>query len=511
MKSHIHIGLISLYVIENSGIRFLAAILRRSGFRVTEIYFKDWINNRVTWPRDVEIANLIRILRERKVDLVGLSVRASAFIDIAEFITEKLKIDLRLPIVWGGIHPTSLPEECIEIADAVCVGEAEEAMLEFMEKFSRSNGSLPLDVANFWVKQNSRVVKNPPRPLVSDLDRLPFMDFYTHRDKFYIDGRKIHRGDPYIKAPMYLLMASRGCQYGKCSFCINTMLNKIYPGGYYYRRRSVKSVMEELKYVKSHFKHLKRIRFDDEIFPVNPEWVEEFCKEYKQIGLPFECHMHPLFVKEDLLRKLKQAGLDSVAVGIQSTERINRLLYNRKETNRDILETARILHRLKLKTCYQVILDDPVSTPEDQENLFLLLTSLPRPFELYLFSLLVYPKTDLADRLLEEGLISENEIEGKSKKAFSQFRVDLAYPRSKLDLFWDSLLVLVSKRFVPRFVLLKLSRSAFLRRHPFPLSFLAQICNLIKMAFIAFGMLVKGELSLALLKRWLNLKSLITQ
>ena len=511
MEKRAHIALISLYVIENSGIRYISALLRRHGFKVTEIYFKDWINNRVSWPREVELSNLIRILREREVDLIGVSVRASAFIDIAEFVTGKLKKALGIPVIWGGIHPTSLPGECIEIADAVCVGEAEEAMLEFMEKFSAGNNTLPLNVANFWAKKNGQVVKNSPRPLTDNLDRLPFMDFYTHQDKFYLDNRKIHRGDPYINAPMYLLMASRGCQYGKCSFCINTMLNKIYPGGYYYRRRSVKSVIEELKYVKSHFKHLKRIRFDDEIFPVKPEWVAEFCRQYSQIGLPFECHMHPLFVKEDLLRSLKEAGLDSVAVGIQSAERVNRLLYNRKETDRDVLETGRILHRLGLKTCYQVILDDPVSTPGDQENLFNLLMNLPRPFELYLFSLLVYPKTDLADKLLEEGLITKHEIEGKSKKAFSQFRVDLAYPRSRLDLFWDSLLVLVSKRFVPRFVLLRLSRSGFLRRHPFPLSFFAQICNLIKMAFIAFGMLLKGELNLALLKRWLNLKSLITQ
>lgn len=512
MKEDVHIGLISLYVIENSGIRGIAASLREHGFKVNEIYFKDWVNNRISAPSENELSNLVKILKERKVDLVGISVRASAFIDIAKFITTRIRNELKVPIIWGGIHPTSMPEECIETADAICVGEAEFAMIDFVKRFSENNHNLPVDVLNFWVRHNGEIIRNPLRPLVDNLDILPFKDFHSHQDKFYIDNKTIRQGYPCVKEPMYLIMASRGCPYSNCSFCINTMLNKVYPGrGYYYRRRSVENVIAELIYVKKQFRNIKRIRFDDEIFPLNDRWIDEFCKQYKRINLPFECHLHPLFVKEGKLEKLKAVGLDTVCIGIQNVERINKILYDRTGSNQDILRAADILHRLKFKICYQVILDDPISTENDKKELFELLLSLPRPFELYLFSLTIYPKTALAEKLLRNNLISENDIEGQNKKAFNQFRVDLAYPRAKDDIFWLSLIVLVSKNFIPHLMLKKISNSKFFMRHPEPLALFAQMSNLIKMSKVAFVMLLKGELSLALLRRWLNLKSLITQ
>ena len=80
----------SLYVIENSGVRLLAAILRERGIRVHEVYFKDWINNRVTAPTAGELRVLMRELRRIDPDLVGLSVRASAFHRLATAITEPL-------------------------------------------------------------------------------------------------------------------------------------------------------------------------------------------------------------------------------------------------------------------------------------------------------------------------------------------------------------------------------------------------------------------------------------
>lgn len=512
MKKNVHIGLISLYVFENSGVRRIAASLRKHGFKVTEIYFKDWVNNRISAPSEKELSNLIKILKEREVDLVGISVRASAFIDIAKFVTSRIRDELRLPIIWGGIHPTSMPEDCIKTADALCVGEAEFAMADFAKKFSENNQNLPVDVLNFWVRHNGEIIRNPSRPLVDNLDILPFKDFHSHQDKFYIDNKIIRQGDPCVKEPIYLVMASRGCVYSKCSFCINTMLNKIYPGrGYYYRRRSVENVIEELIYVKKQFKNIKRVRFDDEIFPLNDRWIDEFCKQYNRINLPFECHLHPFFVKEKKLERLKAVGLDTVCIGIQNVERINKILYERVGSNQDILKAADILHRLKFKICYQVILDDPISTENDKRELFKLLLSLPRPFELYLFSLTVYPKTALAEKLLKDKLISEDGIEGQNKKAFRQFRVDLAYPRSKHDIFWLSLIVLVSKNFIPRLMLKKISNSKFLMRHSNLLALFAQVCNLIKMSKVAFIMLLKGELSFALLRRWLNLKSMITQ
>ena len=71
-------AIISLYALENNGVRHVSSSLRKAGFQVTEIYFKDWVNNSFPWPREEEVQALIELLREREIDVVGFSVRASA-------------------------------------------------------------------------------------------------------------------------------------------------------------------------------------------------------------------------------------------------------------------------------------------------------------------------------------------------------------------------------------------------------------------------------------------------
>ena len=73
------IAVISLYALENNGVRHIASSLREAHFKVTEIYFKDWVNNNFPWPKEEEVQNLIALLKEREIDVVGFSVRASAF------------------------------------------------------------------------------------------------------------------------------------------------------------------------------------------------------------------------------------------------------------------------------------------------------------------------------------------------------------------------------------------------------------------------------------------------
>ena len=70
------IALISLYIVENNGVRFLASSLRSQGWQVIEIYFKDYQHHHFTEPTETELALLIETLRREKVDIIGLSGRA---------------------------------------------------------------------------------------------------------------------------------------------------------------------------------------------------------------------------------------------------------------------------------------------------------------------------------------------------------------------------------------------------------------------------------------------------
>lgn len=502
-------ALLALYVIENNGTRHIAAMLRTNGVKVLEIYFKDWVNNYFQPPLELEVENLIRLLQEHKINLVGISVRASAYHDLASQLTWRIRRELGIPVLWGGMHSTFVPEDCIPVADVVCVGEAELPLLELLRRLEA--GEQYLDTASFWFTSAGRVVANPTRPLLSDLDSLPFRDFHS-QDKYFISGARVKQGDPYVRDPVFLMSASRGCPYSTCAYCSNTVLTQTYQGkGSYYRQRSVDSVIEELHYAKRTFPNLKRIRFDDEVFAFDREWTERFVTRYKnEIGLPFDCLLDPRSVATWRLEKLKAAGLDLLCIGIQNCERINRAVYNRHISERQVLQAAEIVNRLRIRVSYQIILDDPLANAQDKWDFYMFLLQLPRPYDFYLFSITYYPRTKLTERLLRDGVITPEQVEGKAKKVFEQFRVDLGYRRAKEDTFWAALIILLSKDFIPKSILRQAAANQWLKRHPLPLVILAQITNLYKMGALFGRMLVRGEVNLTLVKRWLNLRSLIT-
>lgn len=503
-RQELTVSLLSIYVIENSGTRLLAAILRGQGLRIHEIFFKDWITNRIENPRPAEVDLLLEELKRQKPDLVGISVRASAFHCIAADITERIRAELDVPVLWGGMHATSCPEDAARAADIVCLGEAEDTIAAMVEclRAGEDISGLP----GLWVHTPGGLVRNARAPLTGDLDRLPFPDFHSP-DKVFIEGRRLVRGDPYVSESIYLIMASRGCPFPSCAFCSNSVLDRWYGRENRYRIRSVGNVLEEVAYAKKHFPNLKRIRFDDEEFPVGEKWFEEFCRRWPaEAGLPFEIHMDPRLVTAERLEALKRVGLEMIFMGVQSTEKINRELYCRNVSDQQVLKAAAAIGASGLHVGYQVILDDMVSTADDKRQLFDLLLQLPRPYEMVLFSLTVYPGSRLAEELKKRGAITDADIEGQATKVFKQFRVDLAYPRGPEDRFWTSLVVMVSKDFMPKGFLRRLARSRWLPRHPWPAVALAYCSNMLKMAFMGFTLLLRGEMSWAIVRRWLSFK-----
>jgi len=501
--------LVSLYVIENSGIRLLASILRRAGVTVHEIYFKDWVSNRVEPPTEREIELLVSEIVRIGPGLVGLSVRASAFHAMARDLTTRIRAAWDGPVLWGGMHASSCPEEAAAVADLVCIGESERSFAMLADRL-RSGGDLAT-IPGLWVHTADGLVRHPAADLVEDLDSLPHPD-YGSPDKVVIEWNRVRRGrDPCVDESLYLVMASRGCPFPSCTFCSNSVVDRMYPGRHYHRTRSVGHVIDEIAAARRVFPRLRRIRFDDEEFPVASAWLDEFCARWPaEVGLPFEIHMDPRVVTPERLARLRDVGLSMVFMGIQGTERINRDLYHRHVPDDQVLRAARAIHESGVRAGYQVILDDPVSTSADKRALFDLLLRIDRPYELVLFSLTVYPGSAIAEELKRRALITDADIEGRQTKVFRQFRVDLSYPRPPEDRFWTALHVMVSKSFIPKALLRAFARSARLARHPAPLTALAYAANVIKVGAMGFGLLVRGELTWAVLRRWLHPRNLVT-
>jgi len=475
--------LISLYNRDMAfGVRSLSSVLNRSGHHCDIIFFKQMTtgsdpsqcleinpnSNFYTPYTDVEIDLLINKIKEISPQLIGLSV-ISSFFNLAGVITGKIKKEMGVPVIWGGIHPTISPEESINSADIICVGEGEGAVLDLADAIHE--GKDFTHIKNLWLtKTTGEIFRNELRPVITELDALGFPDNDSSQ-KFYIDFDQCrdipfeadeHFGDTYN------LMTSRGCPYN-CTYCCNQILNKIYHGkGPRIRRRSPQSIIDEILHMLKLNYKFSYIHFWDDVFTFDKEWINEFSRLYAQkIALPFTCYAHPEYTDNEILKKLKSAGLFSVNLGIQTGSEATSLELYKRQTNRQkIIEAASSLKDLGIFPWYDLIVDNPYENENDYRSTLELMLSLPQPFEANLHSLCFFPGTQLTEKALADGLISQSEVEGKNTKAVDHFRMSLDKTRSTSALFWIILLGMTKHQFFPRWLIAWISRNRMLHRYP---------------------------------------------
>ncbi|MDY0041465.1 MAG: radical SAM protein, partial [Desulforhabdus sp.] len=307
--------------------------------------------------------------------LIGISFMTYYF-DRAVQLTKVLKQQCKTPIIWGGIHATVRPKEALKYADMVCVGEGEETLLELARKIE--NGENYFQVKNLWLKENGHIIKNSLRPLIKDLDSLPFFD-YSLEEHYCFDYARGHIREiddalfqellpvrPDLDGNFrvcYRTMTDRGCPH-KCTYCSISIQKELYEGEGFFRKRKVDGVIEELRCILNRFPFVKTIQFfDDTFFARNTAEIEKFSALYKQhVGLPFHAQCSPRTITERKLQSLVDAGLIFTEMGIQTGSMRIKALYNRTESNAETIEAARIIHKYKNKLLppdYHVILNNP--------------------------------------------------------------------------------------------------------------------------------------------------------
>jgi radical SAM superfamily enzyme YgiQ (UPF0313 family) len=344
-------------------------------------------------------------------DLVGISLMTNFFNNAVQ-ITKKLKNSTNIPVLWGGIHPTIRPEESLDYADMVCVGEGEEAIAELLTRIEERRYFY--DVHGIWFKSKNNIITNPIRPLTS-LDHIPFPD-YDFRNHFILNKNHIQKLDikllrEYME-DIYMTMPTRGCPFG-CTYCCNNALNKLYPNQKPVRKRSIDNIIEELAEIKSSLPFINRIKFDDDaFFTLSLEEIKEFCEKYRRVGLPLSITgATPLTLSREKLSLLINAGLNFIRIGIQTGSERTKKLYNRRYTNQQVERAAKIIGEFKHKIeipQYDIILDNPWETDEDLIETLIFLSKVPVPYRLCLFSLNFYPGTELYKKAKKEGIITND-------------------------------------------------------------------------------------------------------
>lgn len=374
---------------ENLGIEYLSAVARQAGHSTALAFDPCLFDDQFTdlpllaplFDRARQVIDRVVALDPEIVCFSLVSDRYWWFLDRAREIKRRLP---NVPIIAGGIHVTSVPDVVLEqdCCDFVVTGEGEDAFVEFLDCLERDRDYA--DVRNLGFKRGGGIHINDKRPLIDDLDTLPFPD------------KDLYRDTSVSSRDLYTVMASRGCPL-RCTFCNNNLYHREYKGQSWSRTRSVDSVMAELRHAVARHQPAE-VNFYDEIFALKDTWLEEFAVRYKrEIGLPFMACLYPGFLQEHRIALLAEAGCVKVDIGVQAVnEAMRREIMLRKDTNEEIARGIRCLKSHGITVAAENIVSTPGEREEHLVEMARFYNEL-RPDILKFYWLKYYPKTEMVD------------------------------------------------------------------------------------------------------------------
>lgn len=302
----------------------------------------------------------------------------------------------------GGSLPTLDPDSVISIMgiDSLVIGEGEIPLLDFMRALRKKEEYS--SIRNFWFKTPlMEYRKNPLRPLLDNLDILPYPDrsFYPHDRLLDITGGAL---------PM---LVSRGCSYN-CLFCSLPHYRDIYRGkGEFIRIRSPNHIIGEILELRSRIS-FSSIVFTDEIFPMKKEWLLEFVDRYQsQVNLPFHVTCALEHLDKDIMELLVMAGCSSVTLGIETgNEAFRKRITDKNSGNEKIINAVKSLKDMGIAVHTTNLLGLPLETEElARETLSFNEKLSPARVSVSIFYPL--PSTPLYNYCLEKKYISERNPE----------------------------------------------------------------------------------------------------
>lgn len=381
----------------------IAAPLHRKGYKVKIV------DQRIdsAWKE-----HLIEYLQRRPI-CVGISSMTGTQI---YFAIQAAKVVRRLtngkvPIVWGGAHPSSVPEQTLqsEFVDAVCIGEGDITFIQMVEAFARKG---PLNqVKGITFKDGNRTIVTPPRPLldVEELLSVPWelidVEKYIHRD-FYVKS---------VNRSLDIGQTSRGCPF-QCGFCSSATLRQ--------RKWRAMSVQRSLEAIIEPIKrfNLDSIWIRDDEFYVNRNRAYEICEGIIKASLKIKWYTSGTRVdifngsSEEQIDMLKRSGADTLKFGAESGS--NRILELMKKGIRweDTVKANLRAKEHGIIPAFALMIGFPTETFEDINKTIDLYVRLKKDNPQAQFELIgtytALPKTPLFDLALEMGLKPPQTLEG---------------------------------------------------------------------------------------------------
>ena len=336
-------------------------------------------------------------------------------------VSKIVKNNSNIPIAWGGVHPSLLPQQTLQnqYIDFVVIGEGEETFLELIESL-KSRKAIK-DIEGLGYKQNNKIFINPVRNFV-DLDKLPEFPYHLIDIEKYIAKKSFASGEPARDIAIY---TSRGCPH-RCGFCYNKDFNKRK-----WRGKSPEKVIEEIKKLVKDYQ-INSFEINDDEFFVDLERAKKICeliiKENLDIEIFTTCRVNYVDnMNDEYLRLLRRAGFRTLAFGVESgSERILDLIH-KDITIEQVFNTIKRLKAAGINSKYYFMAGFPTETVEDlykTTDLIQRMKQLDPQIRIPAWRVFTsYPGTDLYEISIREGWQPPKALEEWAEYNFDTVRM----------------------------------------------------------------------------------------
>ena len=370
------------------GLAYLAATIERKGY---DVKLLDAFALQLSWS-DFEEA-----VKGAHADIIGIG----GLTPVIDSAYHALKISRKYckHLVFGGPHATIFKDRILQDApeaDFAVYGEGEATFAELVSELNSQKEVLGI------AGTVDRHAVNPPRPLIHNLDELPF------------PARRLLPSDRYNyifakRKTVTTMITSRGCPY-PCIFCDKSVF------GSKCRLRSAENVLAEIEEIIDRFKDVSIIFYDD-LFTLEKERVIRICEGILEKGFKFDwkCEGRVDRIDSEMLGWMKRAGCSMIAYGVESGNQSG-LDYLKKNTKLENIRKAfSLTHKNGIGTMAYFILGIPVETYEDEIKTIEFAKEINPDYAQ--FSILSpFPGTELYNIAMKDGSYIETSVKNPADK-----------------------------------------------------------------------------------------------
>jgi anaerobic magnesium-protoporphyrin IX monomethyl ester cyclase len=283
--------------------------------------------------------------------MTGYQIRHG--LQIAEIVR---RLNPRIPIVWGGVHPTIHPDSTIQhsLVDMIVVNEGEETAVELAQALE--NGRDLQSVRGIVFRHNGRALHTPARPKM-DLNKLPRLDYSM------VDVNRYFTIGHISRTKQLQIVTSRGCPF-HCGYCYLLM-----PELRGYRSLSAQRTYDEIAHLNRKYR-IQSVFFYDDYFFGDRKRVFDFVEllESRPLGVQFEVSCRIDFLareSDDTLRRLHDVGFTELLIGVESgSDRILKLIH-KGFTREQVIRANRKMAKACIGSKLSWMAGFPTETEED--------------------------------------------------------------------------------------------------------------------------------------------------